>query len=319
MWFWIGLAFVLLFLYLIYSSRFQNVDVRNAPIASIGTIFVRALLSALVKKEGQLPKGNPFPKIHLEQRASCTIEHLKKYNIVCSLDSNSPNKTTNVSICFLEALSTNLMATIISLPQFPLSALGLIHINNLIHQYEEIKIGQTIDLECYVEDHRITDRGIEVDLITTGAIGNIIVWKCITTLLSRKKTKQERKQPTSDNKEVWEKQSNYKVAENIGRKYASVSGDYNPHHLWWFTAKPFGFNRPIAQGLWSLAGCIAELSKISQYPKYPITVEASFKRPLFLPSEVVFAYKYSEGGISFALYDKTGKIPHLFGSVTASQ
>jgi acyl dehydratase len=35
---------------------------------------------------------------------------------------------------------------------------------------------------------------------------------------------------------------------DAGRRYAAVSGDWNPIHLWSVTARPFGFRRPILHG-----------------------------------------------------------------------
>jgi len=46
-------------------------------------------------------------------------------------------------------------------------------------------------------------------------------------------------------------------------------------------------------------------------------VEASFKRPILMPANVVFSYKWIENGIAFALHDKDGKVPHVVGSVVS--
>ena len=43
------------------------------------------------------------------------------------------------------------------------------------------------------------------------------------------------------------------VEASTGLRYAKVSGDWNPHHLYPWTAKLLGFKSPIAHGLWTLA------------------------------------------------------------------
>ncbi len=47
------------------------------------------------------------------------------------------------------------------------------------------------------------------------------------------------------------------IPSDIGRRYAAVSGDSNPIHLYNFTAKLFGFPRAIAHGMWTKAKCLS--------------------------------------------------------------
>ena len=49
----------------------------------------------------------------------------------------------------------------------------------------------------------------------------------------------------------------WRLPADLGRRYASVSGDRNPIHLYGVTAKAFGFPRQIAHGMWSKARSIA--------------------------------------------------------------
>jgi len=308
---------ILLFFYYLFSIRFVNQNVKNTALPSTAVIMIRALTSSFVKREGRLPSGNPFPRIQLQQTRIIDKTNVEKYDQICTFESSEFWKSEKVPLCYMEALCMKLMSTTISLPQFPLSGLGLIHIRNLITQYEDIIIGQKLDFESNIGEHRITERGIEVDIVCTASVGNVVSWKAISTLLSRGKSV-PKKQPPEETKQEETQTSRFKVRENTGRRYAAVSGDYNPHHLYALTAKFFGFHKPIAHGLWSLASCMKELTKLPQYPKkYPITVECSFKRPLFMPGEVVFSYKVltQDNGISFGLYDKEGKIPHLVGQV----
>ena len=43
--------------------------------------------------------------------------------------------------------------------------------------------------------------------------------------------------------------TSWPVAGDLGRRYAAVSGDHNPIHLYALTAKAFGFPRQIAHGI----------------------------------------------------------------------
>jgi hypothetical protein len=46
---------------------------------------------------------------------------------------------------------------------------------------------------------------------------------------------------------------------DIGRRYAALSGDYNPIHLWPWSARLLGFKQPIAHGMYSAAKVQAAL------------------------------------------------------------
>lgn len=46
----------------------------------------------------------------------------------------------------------------------------------------------------------------------------------------------------------WDELARWNLPAGAGRRYARVSGDYNPIHLWPWTARPFGFRAPILHG-----------------------------------------------------------------------
>lgn len=123
------------------------------------------------------------------------------------------------------------------------------------------------------------------------------------------------------------------------RQYAAVSGDYNPHHLYWFTALPMGFSRPIAHGMWTLAAALSELAAhgVVDPNVFPQRVSCElrgsqerallvggsfivfcarrFKKPLFMPGAVTFGYrKEKDASVAFGVYDKTGASPHIMAT-----
>lgn len=48
--------------------------------------------------------------------------------------------------------------------------------------------------------------------------------------------------------EGWAQLDTWELGAGAGRRYARASGDYNPIHLWPWTARPFGFRAPILHG-----------------------------------------------------------------------
>ena len=72
----------------------------------------------------------------------------------------------------------------------------------------------------------------------------------------------------------------WRLPGDLGRRYAAVSGDGNPIHLYPLTAQALGFKRQIAHGMWTKARCVAAL-ETGCPTRSPSRV--AFKKPVFLP------------------------------------
>ncbi|HSR94632.1 MAG TPA: MaoC/PaaZ C-terminal domain-containing protein, partial [Solirubrobacterales bacterium] len=99
---------------------------------------------------------------------------------------------------------------------------------------------------------------------------------------------------------------------DLGRRYAAVSGDRNPIHMHAWTAKPLGFPRAIAHGMWTKARCLAALE--SRLPD-AFTVDVRFRKPIPLPARVEFASSADGEEIAFEVRDAKRQTPHLDGRV----
>ncbi len=104
----------------------------------------------------------------------------------------------------------------------------------------------------------------------------------------------------------------WQLPAGLGRRYAAVSGDRNPIHLYDATARPFGFRRHIAHGMWLVARCLAQLEA-----GLPDTYrcEVAFRHPVELPGEVEFASRVDRGRTDFEVRSVTAPRAHLSGSV----
>ena len=73
-----------------------------------------------------------------------------------------------------------------------------------------------------------------------------------------------------------------------GRRYAALSGDYNPIHLWGWSAKLFGFSKPIIQGMETVARCEAALARlVGAAHEKPWQMSVRFIKPVSLPAQAV--------------------------------
>lgn len=73
-----------------------------------------------------------------------------------------------------------------------------------------------------------------------------------------------------------------------GRRYARASGDYNPIHLFAWTARPFGYRRPVLHGL-CLEAIVAHAliaRRLGGEPAALRRLRIAFPRPALLPAEL---------------------------------
>lgn len=195
-------------------------------------------------------------------------------------------------------------------PAFPFPAIGLVHIYNRITQHRPLLTGERLSLRVWAEPVKPHPRGRQVALRTECRVGEELVWEEISTNLRRGHGDQAAPAPQVPSAEGLPTVSTWKLPGDLGRRYASVSGDYNPIHIHPLTARLFGFPSAIAHGMWTKARCLAALE-----PRLPsaYTVEVAFKRPVVLPAKVNFVELAEADETRFGARGARKDIPHLDG------
>jgi len=102
--------------------------------------------------------------------------------------------------------------------------------------------------------------------------------------------------------EGWSKISDWHLMSDLGRRYAKLSGDFNPIHLHPWLSRWFGFARPIIHGMYSVARMQASLEA---HLAKPITaLKVGFKRPVILPTELICSCRHDQVRVSDVKQDK---------------
>ena len=99
--------------------------------------------------------------------------------------------------------------------------------------------------------------------------------------------------------------------QHAGKRYARLSGDYNPIHLSRFTAKLFGFKRPIIHGIFLVSKAYAQLHNKQNSP--PIKGVFQFKSPFYLPGQGQLSI-HTQGQQSLVLVSSNNQ-SHLHGKI----
>ena len=194
---------------------------------------------------------------------------------------------------------------------FPLAAVGLVHIVNRIVQHRPIGAGEPLDLRVWSTPLEPHPRGSQFSLCTEVRVAGELVWEEISTNLHRGHGDPEAPAPKGppSSREL-PASATWRLAHDLGRRYGAVSGDFNPIHLHPLSARLFGFPSAIAHGMWTKARSLAALR-----PQLPgaFAVEVAFRQPLLLPATVTFGEARAAGEIRFGVRDDERGRSHLDG------
>lgn len=277
-------------------------------------IYARAALGAL-PGAGHLPflagGGGEMPDLQLELADVATDpERLAEYCRVCGFTLRDELPPTYPHI-----LAFPLHMALLTDSRFPFPAVGMVHVTNRITQHRPIAAGERLSLHVELGALEPHPKGRTFPLITRAHVGDELVWEGRAVNLRRGGGSADAAAGGPDAPEPAElrMEASWSLPGDLGRRYAGVSGDRNPIHLYGVTAKAFGFPRQIAHGMWTKARCLAALE-----PRLPgaFTVDVAFKRPLLLPSRVELMS--SEPGVNpveFEVRSARDGAPHLRGSV----
>lgn len=274
------------------------------------------LLRAAVARRAARPGEVPRLEVRVRQLTP-DPRQLARYRAVCDFPEDG-----HLPLAFPQVLAAPLHLALLNRPEFPYRLLGMVHVRNRIRQYRRLTDGASLSVHAWVEGQREARQGREVDLHTRIEQDGEPVWDAVTTMLRRlpgmgDRPREERPaSATVSEEDVLFAQSRpalWHVREDTGRRYAGASGDYNPIHLYALTARPFGFPRAIAHGMWTVGRCVAEMGEAAEAPTLTLTSE--FRRPLLLPSRVVFqTAPRGNGAVAYRVTAEDGR-PHVLGQL----
>jgi acyl dehydratase len=277
------------------------------------TLMLRAAVPAL-PVIGQLPgvrkaSAEDFDGLSV-RRPPVTVErgHVEQYAEVCGF----PTKDT-VPFTYPHLLGFPLHLAMMTEREFPAAAVGMVHVENSITGHRPLEIGETVEVSAAVGAPQPHPKGRTYDFTTQVRSGDTVVWESTSTYLRRGNGEPGASSGSSfpdaaPNGVVW------RLPGDLGRRYAAVSGDRNPIHLYAVTAKAFGFSRQIAHGMWTLARCVAALE--NRLPD-AARVDVAFKKPVLLPGSVAFGSTPVDQGYAFSLTSPKDGAPHLMGRTAA--
>jgi acyl dehydratase len=252
--------------------------------------------------------GSTLPDVVVQRAAAVERDHVAAYAAVCGF----PVKDT-APLPYLHMLAFPLHLALMTDPKFPYPAIGTVHLENAITQHRPVAVGERVALSGRAVNLRSHAKGTVFDFSVEVTAGGEKVWESTSTYLRLGKGDPDA-EPGRTFAAVPSGGIPWRLPADLGRRYAGVSGDHNPIHLYPLTAKAFGFPRQIAHGMWSKARCLAALE--NRLPD-AVTVEVGFKKPIFLPGTVAFGMRQLSSDFEFSLANPKSGAPHLLGRTTS--
>lgn len=282
----------------------------RAPLAM--RYYARALLGRRVT---MLPPDVTLPRLEGEiVSIRAKPRHLSRYRTICGYSDDGW-----LPVTYPHVLAAPLQMALATHPRFELRLMGLIHVANEIRALRPLPVAGSYRLGCWIEGHRDTDRGQEVDVHTCLSDEAGAAWTERSTLLARGAPRRAGAasraralllipRPGDDTERT---SVSFPAERAAGRQYGLVSGDLNPIHLTNWSARRYGFDRAVAHGMWSMARTLALLGPA--LTAVPSRIDVQFKLPLYLPGAGMVSYWQEQDRWLFVALDGQSQRPHFAG------
>jgi acyl dehydratase len=288
-------------------------------------LYARAV-APLVPGASRLPwvagATREVPDLHLTlPRVPIDPERVARYEGVCGFTARG-----RVPATYVHVLAFPLHLALMADGSFPFPAIGLVHVANRIVAHRPIGHAERLDLEVHATPLEPHPRGRTFSIASTAYVDGELVWEETSTMLRRGSGGGSSSNSSGISSGPGSRENGpgapdashggaqWRLAGDLGRRYAAVSGDRNPIHLHALTARALGFPRAIAHGMWTKARCLAALQDThADLLQGAFAIEVSFRRPILLPATVRFDSVAEADEARFGVRDTASDATHLAG------
>ncbi|MDP5280841.1 MaoC/PaaZ C-terminal domain-containing protein [Sphingomonas sp. DG1-23] len=267
------------------------------------------LLAGLTTLAKSAPTHPVLPNVRLV-RPDLRIEAapLAEYRDLCGFD-----EAQGVPPIYPHLLAFPLHLRLMMRRDFPWPLAGTVHIANRIVQHRALAIGDRLTVAAEFGGFRSHPRGQAFAISAEAQSGGTRIWHSESMYL-RRGARSAFGAPVaalSDSEAATTRTGAERIERAVAARYARLSGDRNPIHMSWLGARLFGFERPIAHGMWTKARALARV--LPAGPVERLAIEVAFRAPILLPGRVThFADPVADGTV-FAVRDGAGERLHLVG------
>lgn len=296
-------------------------DVTLPAVPELATLYRSALALAVGRRVRRAEMPTELPGVrHRVDGVTVDVDSLTRFQqlLGAAVRDQLPS-------AYLHTAAFPVAMSVLARPDFPLPLLGMVHLSNEVHQTRQVGLLEKLDVVASVEHLRDHPAGTQVDVVTAIGVGGERVWMGRSVYLARgvrlglaaagERRDEDRPAfaapvPTG----VW------RLDADAGRRYAAVSGDWNPIHLSGPTAKALGMKGAIAHGMYLAARMVDQAVPA---PSGSVDWRIDFASPVLLPGTVTTSFARVPGDTARSVaVDVVGwstkrRRPHFTGWVRA--
>jgi acyl dehydratase len=244
---------------------------------------VPTLLRALLKSPRQRPQPHSqaaLPELLTEYRLDhLPLEDIARYRAAFGFAQGHVPLTWWYLIAQRAHLATMLD------PRFPFRIVGMVHMENALAEHGRVEPGQGLLVRTSLRLLPTSNSGaLRCVLETAGSANDAPVFTCTSTYLIQRGTRRGGKPAHEAAASPGEVLAQWRLDAAAGRHYARLSGDWNPIHLYAWSARLMGMRAPIIHGMHTLAASCAALEQHSG--RHATSIACRFRAPVALGTTV---------------------------------
>ncbi len=267
------------------------------------------MLRALYPSPG-LHSGEDIPPV----RATWSKHRLDQAHLHEFLSLTGLTASRGLPILYPHVFGFRLIMAVLTHPAFPLPIWRALQIRNQLRQLEWIDLDSVLDLRTEIAAHRVLEKGVEIDLLTTITRRDRPVWEGTTTFYYRGRFASSQAPPSDARPpEVGDGEiARWRTLPPVGWRFARLTGDYNGIHSWNWYARLFGFRKAFYHPQLILGQCLARLPQAIETPAQQL--DAWLRGPVEYDTDVRLAAREQFDGFAFALNTARDARPAIIGS-----
>ncbi|MDI2033913.1 MaoC/PaaZ C-terminal domain-containing protein [Paenarthrobacter nitroguajacolicus] len=293
---------------------------------SLSRLYVNAAATAARRRVlGANPGGTRLPAVsHEVHNVRADVENLTAYQHLVG-----ETASDTLPAGYVHALAFPVSMSVMNRDDFPLPLLGMIHLRNHVEQRTPIHFSEALDIRSWAGNMTGHRAGTQLDItaeVRSNASGELL-WLGVSTYLAKgvflpgiDKAGSASGASAPADFSAPDPTALWQLGLEIGRSYATVSGDFNPIHLSVLSAKALGLRGSIAHGMYLASRALADVGAAKSEA---FTWDVGFEAPVFLPARVALdiATVQSESGTwersEYVAWNPRSGRRHFLGAVSA--
>ncbi|GAA3056473.1 MULTISPECIES: MaoC family dehydratase [Actinomycetes] len=282
------------------------VDVRRIELPALKDIYVRAgwesARSAVAPRSSGAADELPGHAV-VARHPGASAQQLEQYRLLFGGEPFDGVHRRGLPSVLAHILAFPVQMGLLAEEAFPLPLMGMVHLSNAVEHRRRVTVDEPVQIKAWTEGLRPHRRGTQFDAVVevladAADVGrpaeSEVLWRGVSTYLSRGAHLAGRpgdgepeRQPESSEREEFippAKTGQWRLGADMGRRYAAVSGDWNPIHISSVSARMLGMPRAIVHGMYAAGRMLEGREPDDAGHRWRITFEA----PMRLPGTVAF-------------------------------